>query len=48
MRDLVAGVGTLILIAGALGIYMGFGTEALGLAAIGACIVVAALASRRP
>ena len=46
MRDLVAGVGTCMVGLGALGVYMGYGATAFGLAAIGACLVWAALRSR--
>jgi len=46
VRDLVAGVGTLMVVAGALTIWMGQGAPGLGLAAIGACLVWGALRSR--
>ena len=46
MRDLVAAVGTLVLAGGLLGVYMGQGAPAVGVAAIGGCLVLGALRSR--
>jgi hypothetical protein len=42
----VAGVGSLVIVLGAIGIWMGYGSTALGLAIVGGCLVWAALRSR--
>lgn len=46
MRDLAAGVGVLVLIAGLVTLWGGGGALGLGLVAIGAVVVLGALRSR--
>lgn len=46
MRDLVAGLGVLVVAAGLLSLWMGYGASALGVCVIGACLVWGALRSR--
>jgi hypothetical protein len=46
VRDLVAGLGACTIALGAIGIWMGYGATALGLAVIGGCLAWGALRSR--